>query len=66
MRSIFHLKATTPARDRGVRILNPEELQKGDISMEIVSKRMNRSYSKTEKSEKSSSPFFIWSITATR
>ena len=39
-------------RTRGIRILNREELQKGDISMEIVSKRMNRTYSKTDKIRK--------------
>jgi len=39
-------------RTRGIRILNQEELQKGDISMEIVSKRMNRTYSKTDKIRK--------------
>ena len=32
-------------RTRGVRVLNREELQKGDVSMEIVSKLMKRTYS---------------------
>jgi len=40
------------ARTRGVRLLNREELQKGDVSMEIVSKRMNRTYSRTDKIRK--------------
>jgi hypothetical protein len=39
-------------RNRGVRVLNTEELQKGDVSMEIVSKRMNRTYSRTNKIRK--------------
>jgi len=39
-------------RDRGVRVLTPEELKKGDISMEIVSKRMDRSYAKADKIRK--------------
>jgi hypothetical protein len=39
-------------RNRGVRVLNPEELEKGDVSMEIVSKRMNRTYSRTNKIRK--------------
>jgi hypothetical protein len=39
-------------RTRGVRVLNREELQKGDVSMEIVSKRMKRTYSRTEKIRK--------------
>ena len=33
------------ARRRGVRVLNHEELQAGDISLEYVSKLMNRRYS---------------------
>jgi hypothetical protein len=39
-------------RIRGVKVLSQEELQKGDISMEIVSKLMKRNYSKTEKIRK--------------
>jgi hypothetical protein len=39
-------------RTRGVRVLTREELQKGDVSMEIVSKRMNRTYSRTDKIRK--------------
>ncbi len=41
-----------PERTRGVRVLSAEELQKGDVSMEIVSKRMNRTYSRTNKIRK--------------
>lgn len=39
-------------RTRGLRVLNREELQRGDVSMEIVSKRMNRTYSQTDKIRK--------------
>ena len=39
-------------RTRGIRVLNPEELQRGDVSMEIVSKRMKRTYSRTDKIRK--------------
>ena len=39
-------------RTRGVKVLSAEELQKGDVSMEIVSKRMNRTYSRTNKIRK--------------
>ena len=39
-------------RDRGVRVLTQEELEKGNVSMEIVSTRMGRNYSKAEKIRK--------------
>lgn len=39
-------------RTRGVRILAPEELKKGDVSMEIVSQRMGRTYSRADKIRK--------------
>lgn len=42
----------SPERTRGIRVLTEEELQKGDVSMEIVSKRMGRTYSKTNKIRK--------------
>jgi hypothetical protein len=38
-----------PEREKGLVILSPEELEKGDISMEIVSIRMNRRYSQVDK-----------------
>jgi len=41
-----------PERTRGLRLLNKEELQKGDVSMEIVSKRMKRTYSQMDKIRK--------------
>lgn len=36
------------ARNRGVRVLNHEELQKGDVSLDYVSKLMNREYPNTK------------------
>ncbi len=36
-------------RKKSVHMLSEEELKRGDISMEIVSKRMGRTYSKVEK-----------------
>lgn len=39
-------------RTRGIRVLDREELKKGDVSMEIVSMRMKRTYSKTDKIRK--------------
>jgi len=43
----FSFQGHSIERDRGVRELTPEELDKGDVSMEIVSKHMGRSYSKS-------------------
>lgn len=42
----------TAERTRGVRILAPEALKKGDVSMEIVSQRMGRTYSRADKIRK--------------
>ena len=39
-------------RNRGMTVLSPEELKKGDVSMEIVSGRMGRTYSKADKIRK--------------
>ena len=39
-------------RTRGVKLLSPEALDKGDVSMEIVSMRMGRNYSKVHKIRK--------------
>jgi hypothetical protein len=44
----FTYEGHQPARDRGVVVLGPEELKRGDISMEIVCMRMKRTYSNTE------------------
>jgi hypothetical protein len=41
----YSFEGHQPARKKGLTILTPEELKKGDISMEIVALRMNRRYS---------------------
>ena len=40
----FTFEGHTEARRRGIRVLNHEELQAGDVSLEYVSKLMNRRY----------------------
>jgi hypothetical protein len=35
-------------RDRGIRVLNHEELKKGDVSLTYISKLLNRNYTRTE------------------
>lgn len=44
----FTYEGHQPARTRGLTELSPEEMTRGDISMEIVCMRMNRSYSNAE------------------
>jgi len=48
----FSFEGHHPERTRGVRVLSGEELDKGDVSMQIVSMRMGRNYSKAEKIRK--------------
>jgi len=48
----FSFEGHAPERTRGVRVLGPAELDKGDVSMEIVSTRMGRTYSKADKIRK--------------
>jgi len=48
----FSFEGHTIERTRGVQMLTPEELDKGDVSMEIVSIRMGRTYSKAQKIRK--------------
>jgi len=48
----FSFEGRTIKRTRGVQTLAPEELALGDVSMEIVSMRMGRNYSKAEKIRK--------------
>jgi hypothetical protein len=48
----FSFEGHTTERTRGLRVLGPKELDKGDVSMEIVSARMGRTYSKAEKIRK--------------
>ena len=42
----FSFEGNILDRDEGVRLLNQEELEKGNISMDIVSTRLGRSFSK--------------------
>ncbi len=48
----FTFEGHAVTRDRNLRVLTAEELKMGDISMEIVSKRMGRNYSKADKIRK--------------
>jgi hypothetical protein len=48
----FSFEGHQPAREKGLKLLSPEELKKGDISMEIVSLRMQRKYSQADKIRK--------------
>jgi len=43
----FTFEGHTIARQRGLRMLNHNELKNGDVSLEYISKLMNRSYPKT-------------------
>jgi hypothetical protein len=45
----FSYSGHAPERTRGIRVLSPEELDKGNVSMEIVSTRLGRTFSKAEK-----------------
>jgi hypothetical protein len=46
---IFSFASHRLNRDRNTVMLNEEELQRGDISMELASRMMNRTYYETEK-----------------
>ena len=48
----FSFEGHSIERNVGVKVLSQEELKKGDISMDIVSTRMGRSFSKAEKIRK--------------
>lgn len=48
----YSFEGHQPERKKGLVLLSPEELKKGDISMEIVSMHMNRKYSKVDKIRK--------------
>jgi len=48
----FSFEGHALERTKGVRVLGPVELDKGDVSMEIVSTRMGRTYSKADKIRK--------------
>ncbi len=48
----FSFKGHKMDRVKDVRVLSEEELKQGDISMEIVSKRMHRTYAEADKIRK--------------
>jgi hypothetical protein len=48
----FSFEGHAIERSRGVRMLTSQELDRGDVSMEIVSARMGRNYSKADKIRK--------------
>jgi len=48
----FSFEGHTTVRTRGVQVLGPEELDKGNVSMEIVSTRMGRNFSRVQKIRK--------------
>ncbi|MCF8143764.1 MAG: hypothetical protein K9N21_07585 [Deltaproteobacteria bacterium] len=48
----FSYAGNAPERTAGIRVLSPEELDKGNVSMEIVSTRLGRTFSKSEKIRK--------------
>ena len=48
----FSFAGHAAERDRGIRILAPEELDKGDVSMAIVSLHMGRTYARADKIRK--------------
>ncbi len=45
----FSFEGQKPERSRGLVVLDDAELKKGDISMEIVSLHMNRTYARADK-----------------
>lgn len=48
----FSFEGHKPHRTRGIHQLTPDQLSKGDVSMEIVSTRMGRNYSRVNKIRK--------------
>ena len=48
----FSFEGHAAERERGLQILSPDELDKGDVSMAIVSLRMGRTYARTAKIRK--------------
>jgi hypothetical protein len=43
----FTFEGNKIIRERGIRVLNLEELEKGDVSLSYVSKLLNRTYTET-------------------
>ena len=48
----FVFDGHTAERTKGLKVLSVEELKKGDVSMEIISMRMKRTYSRADKIRK--------------
>jgi len=48
----FSFEGHRTERTRGIRVLSPEELDKGNVSMEIVSARMGRKFAQANKIRK--------------
>jgi hypothetical protein len=48
----FSYEGHVPERKRGTRVLAPAELDKGNVSLEIVSTRLGRTFSKADKIRK--------------
>jgi hypothetical protein len=48
----FSFEGHVAERSAGIRVLSPEELKKGDVSMDIVSARMGRNFSRIDKIRK--------------
>ena len=48
----FSFEGHAPERTRGLRVLDPHDLDKGNVSMEIVSTKLGRTFSKVEKIRK--------------
>ncbi len=49
---VYSFEGHKLSRDKNVTILNQEELERGDISMELASRMLNRTYYETEKIRK--------------
>ncbi len=49
---VFTFEGHKLSRQKNVRVLSREELERGDISMELASKMLNRTYYETEKIRK--------------
>ena len=49
---VYTYEGHTPDRAKNLVVLSEEELKRGDISMELVSKMMHRNYAKAEKIRK--------------
>ncbi|MDY0223668.1 MAG: hypothetical protein RBR67_21300 [Desulfobacterium sp.] len=48
----FSFEGHAPERQAGITVLTADELKKGDVSMDIVSKRLGRNFSKMDKIRK--------------